>query len=95
MAEKIVFETEVKTGNSGSSVKGLKQELRELTKQLATLEQGSEAFNQAAKRAGSLKEQIRGINDAIEDADPEKAFGPFDTFRECQIEDVFQMLQIF
>lgn len=75
--EKIVFETEVKTGNSGSSVKGLKQELRELTKQLGTLEQGSEAFNQAARRAGQLKEQIRGVNDAIENADPEKKFAPF------------------
>jgi len=75
--EKIVFETEVKTGNSGSSVKGLKTELRELTKALGTLEQGSDAFNNAAKRAGALKEQIRGINDAIDDADPEKKFGPF------------------
>jgi hypothetical protein len=77
MAEKIVFETEVKTGNSGSSVKGLKTELRELTKALGTLEQGSDAFNNAAKRAGALKEQIRGVNDAIENADPEKKFAPF------------------
>jgi hypothetical protein len=77
MAEKIVFETEVKTGNSGSSVKGLKTELRELTKALGTLEQGSEAFNQAATRAGQLREQIRGVNDAIENADPEKKFAPF------------------
>lgn len=77
MAEKIVLETEIKTGNSTNSVKGLKAELRELTKQLGTLEQGSQAFNDAAKRAGQLKEQIRGINDAISDADPEKAFGPF------------------
>jgi len=75
MAEKIVLETEIKTGNSGNSVKGLKAELRELTKQLGTLEQGSQAFNDAAKRAGQLKEQIRGIADAIDDADPEKAFG--------------------
>ncbi len=77
MAEKIVFETEVKTGNSGSSVKGLKTELRELTKALGTLEQGTDAFDQAAAKAGKLKEQLRGINDAISDADPEKAFGPF------------------
>lgn len=77
MAEKIVLETEIKTGNSTNSVKGLKTELRELTKQLGTLEQGSQAFNDAAKRAGQLKEQIRGIADAIDDADPEKAFGPF------------------
>jgi hypothetical protein len=77
MAEKIVLETEIKTGNSGSSVKGLKTELRELTKELGSLEQGSEAFNNAAKRAGALKEQIRGVNDAIENADPEKKFAPF------------------
>lgn len=77
MAEKIVLETEIKTGNSGSSVKGLKTELRELTKELGTLEQGTEAFNNAAKRAGQLKEQIRGVNDAIENADPEKKFAPF------------------
>jgi hypothetical protein len=77
MAEKIVLETEIKTGNSGTSVKGLKTELRELTKALGSLEQGSDAFNNAAKRAGALKEQIRGINDAIDDADPEKKFGPF------------------
>ena len=77
MAEKIVLETEIKTGNSGSSVKGLKTELRELTKSLGNLEQGSDAFDKAAARAGKLKEQLRGINDAISDADPEKAFGPF------------------
>ena len=77
MAEKIVLETEIKTGNSGSSVKGLKTELRELTKELGTLEQGTEAFNNAAKKAGQLKEQIRGVNDAIENADPEKKFAPF------------------
>lgn len=77
MAEKIVLETEIKTGNSGSSVKGLKTELRELTKELGTLEHGTEAFNNAAKRAGQLKEQIRGVNDAIENADPEKKFAPF------------------
>ena len=77
MAEKIVLETEIKTGNSGSSVKSLKTELRELTKSLGNLEQGSDAFDKAAARAGKLKEQLRGINDAISDADPEKAFGPF------------------
>ena len=77
MAEKIVLETEIKTGNSGSSVKSLKTELRELTKSLGNLEQGSDAFDKVATRAGKLKEQLRGINDAISDADPEKAFGPF------------------
>jgi hypothetical protein len=75
--EKIIFETEVKTGQSANSIKGLKGELRDLTKQLGTLDSNSDAFKQAAAKAGQLREQIRGINDAIENADPEKKFAPF------------------
>ena len=75
--EKIILETEVKLGNSGNSVKGLKQELRDLTKQLGTLDKDSKSFQQAAQRAGQLRDQIRGVNDAIENADPEKKFAPF------------------
>jgi hypothetical protein len=77
MAEKIVLETEIKTGNSGSSVKSLKSELKDLTKVLGTLEQGTAAFDSAAAKAGVLREKIRGVNDAIENADPEKKFAPF------------------
>jgi hypothetical protein len=75
--EKIIFDTEVKVGNSVGSVKSLKAELKELRNSLGTLEQGSEAFNKAAQRAGQLQEKIRGVNDAIENADPEKKFAPF------------------
>jgi hypothetical protein len=75
--EKIIFDTEVKVGNSVGSVKSLKAELKELRNSLGTLEQGSEAFNKAAQRAGQLQERIRGVNDAIENADPEKKFAPF------------------
>jgi hypothetical protein len=75
--ENIVFDTTINLGNSTNSVKSLKSELRDLRNQLGTLEQGSEAFNQAAQRAGQLQEQIRGVNDAIENADPEKKFAPF------------------
>jgi hypothetical protein len=75
--EKIIFDTEVKVGSSVGSVKSLKAELKELRNQLGTLEQGSEAFNKAATRAGQLQDKIRGVNDAIENADPEKKFAPF------------------
>jgi hypothetical protein len=75
--ENIVFDTTINLGNSTNSVKSLKSELKDLRNQLGTLEQGSEAFNKAATRAGQLQEQIRGVNDAIENADPEKKFAPF------------------
>jgi hypothetical protein len=75
--EKIVFDTEVKVGSSVGSIKSLKSELKDLRNQLGTLEQGSEAFNKAAARAGQLQDKIRGVNDAIENADPEKKFAPF------------------
>lgn len=75
--EKIVFDTEVKVGSSVGSIKSLKSELKDLRNQLGTLEQGSEAFNKAATRAGQLQDKIRGVNDAIENADPEKKFAPF------------------
>lgn len=75
--EKIIFETEVKTGQSANSIKGLKGELSDLTKQLGTLDSNSDAFKQAAAKAGQLREQIRGVNNAIENADPEKKFAPF------------------
>lgn len=58
-------------------VKSLKAELRELKNELGKLDPSSDAFIRAAKRAGQLQEQIRGVNDAIENADPEKKFAPF------------------
>ena len=75
--EKIIFDTEMRTTSAVSSVKSLKSELKELRNQLGSLEQGSEAFNQAAARAGQLQDKIRNVNDAIENADPEKKFAPF------------------
>ena len=58
MAEKIVLETEIKTGNSATSVKSVKQELRSLQQEMANLEVGSEAFTKAAQKAGQLKDKI-------------------------------------
>lgn len=61
---------------SGSFV-NLKKELRQLTIQLQGLDPASKEFEQVAARAGSIKEQLRGVADAINDADPEKFGGKF------------------
>ena len=72
--EKVILETEVKLGNSTNSVKSLKAELRQVTNELATLEEGSAAFVQAAQRAGALKDQIGDIKDTVNAFNPEKKF---------------------
>jgi hypothetical protein len=76
--EKVILDVEVKDPEKAvAPVKSLKAELRELKNELGKLDPSSDAFIRAAKRAGQLQEQIRGVNDAIENADPEKKFAPF------------------
>lgn len=55
----------------------LRKELKELTLQLQNLDPASKEFEQVAARAGRIKEQMRGVADAINDADPEKFGGKF------------------
>jgi hypothetical protein len=55
----------------------LRKELKQLTVQLQNLDPASKEFETVAKRAGQIKEQIRGVADAINDADPEKFGGKF------------------
>lgn len=55
----------------------LRKELKELTLQLQNLDPASKEFETVAKRAGQIKEQMRGVADAINDADPEKFGGKF------------------
>ena len=72
--EKIVLKTEVELGNSTNSVKSLKAELRQVTNELANLEEGSAAFVQAAQRAGALKDKIGDIKDTVNAFNPEAKF---------------------
>ncbi len=72
--EKIIFDTEVKVGNSLGSVKSLKAELRAITNELGTLEQGSEAFVKAAKKAGELQDKIGDVKNTINAFNPEAKF---------------------
>ena len=72
--EKIIFDTEVKVGSSVGSVKSLKAELRAVTNELANLEEGSQAFINAAKKAGTLKDRISDTKATIDAFNPEKKF---------------------
>jgi hypothetical protein len=77
MAEKIVFETEVKTGNSSTSVKSVKAELRQLKAEMAGLEIGSQQFTNMAQRAGQLEDAIGDANAAVKAFNPEAKFQAF------------------
>jgi hypothetical protein len=55
----------------------LRKELKNLTVQLQNLDPASKEFETVARRAGQIKEQMRGVADAINDADPEKFGGKF------------------
>lgn len=55
----------------------LRGELRKLTIQLQGLDPASKEFETVARRAGQIKEEMRGVADAINDADPEKFGGKF------------------
>jgi hypothetical protein len=72
--EKIIFDTEVKVGSSVGSVKSLKAELRAITNELGTLEQGSDAFIKAASKAGELKDKIADVKDTVNAFNPEAKF---------------------
>ena len=71
MAEKIVLETEIKTGNSATSVKSVKTELRELKSAMAGLDSSSQEFVRMAQRAGQLEDAIGDANAAIKAFNPE------------------------
>lgn len=77
MAEKIVLETEIKTGNSTASVKSVKAELRQLKAEMAGLEIGSAEFTKLAQRAGELEDAIGDANAAVKAFNPEAKFQAF------------------
>ena len=72
--EKVVLGLEVQAAPAVASVKSLKAELRAVTNELASLEEGSAAFVAAAKKAGQLKDKISDTKDTINAFHPEKKF---------------------
>jgi len=72
--ENIIFNTTIKTGDSAQSIKSIRTELRQLTQELAGLEPGSQAFIQAATRAGELRDRMDDANNAVKAFNPEAKF---------------------
>lgn len=65
------------TKKTAGSFTSLRKELKDLTIQLQNLDPASKEFEKVAQRAGQIKEQMRGVADAINDADPEVFGGKF------------------
>jgi hypothetical protein len=72
--EKVIVDVEIKASPAITSVKSLKAELRAVTNELQTLEEGSAAFVNAAKKAGELKDKIADTRTTIDAFNPEKKF---------------------
>jgi hypothetical protein len=77
--ENIIFNTQINTGNSATSIKSVRAELRELTQQMAGMEAGSEAFVRAAQRAGELQDRMQDAQAAVKAFNPEAKFQAFAT----------------
>lgn len=58
----------IDTQEAGTSIKDLRNQLKQLKDELAGLEQGSDAFNDVANKAGEVKYQIDSINKAVSGA---------------------------
>jgi hypothetical protein len=65
------------TKKTSGSFTSLRKELKDLTIQLQNLDPASKEFEKVAQRAGHIKEQMRGVSEAINDADPEVFGGKF------------------
>jgi hypothetical protein len=72
--EKVVVDVEIKATPAIASVKSLKAELRQVTNELSNLEEGSQAFIDAATKAGELKDKIGDVRNAVDAFNPEKKF---------------------
>lgn len=66
MDTKIKIELDAQQANT--SVKQLRQELKGVKDEMANLKEGSQAFNDAAKKAGELQHQLTAIGEAVRGA---------------------------
>jgi hypothetical protein len=75
--ENIIFNTQINTGNSATSIKSVRAELRELQQQMAGMEVGSQSFVKAAQRAGELQDRMQDAQAAVKAFNPEMKFQAF------------------
>ena len=68
MSRETKIKIDIETKSTESSLKALREELKRVKDEMAGLEEGSDAFLQAAKKGGELKHQIDEINQSIRGA---------------------------
>lgn len=68
MSRETKIKIDIETSQTESSLKALREELKRVKDEMAGLEEGSDAFLQAAKKGGELKHQIDEINQSIRGA---------------------------
>ena len=68
MSRETKIKIDIETTQTESSLKALREELKRVKDEMAGLEEGSDAFLQAAKKGGELKHQIDEINQSIRGA---------------------------
>lgn len=68
MSRETKIKIDIETSQTESSLKALREELKRVKDEMAGLEEGSDAFLQAAKKGGELKHQIDEINQSIKGA---------------------------
>lgn len=65
MAEKIAIDIEVKSEGGAKSLKDLKNELKDLQKQISETKEGSEEYYNTLKKIGATKDEIEDLNETI------------------------------
>lgn len=68
MSRETKIKIDIETKSTESSLKALREELKKVKDEMAGLEEGSDAFLQAAKKGGELQHQIQEINASIRGA---------------------------
>lgn len=68
MSRETKIKIDIETSQTESSLKALREELKRVKDEMAGLEEGSDAFLQAAKKGGELKHKIDEINQSIRGA---------------------------
>lgn len=65
MAEKIALDIQISTLNSAESIGALKTGIKELTKELEKLPEGSEQFKKTAEAIGNAKDKLADLNEEV------------------------------
>lgn len=65
MAEKIALDIQISTLNSAESIGALKTGIKELTRELEKLPEGSEQFKKTAEAIGNAKDKLADLNEEV------------------------------